>query len=140
MGKNVSKKKINYGSMAEEAITPLENEPTATPTQEYEHTDTSTVTDTREQESTYTDTVTPTPTEPKKPKKNKHTGTSTPTPKYAPAHLPTMGNGERKTERLQLVVRPSTKSRLAKYARDHGTSSNEVVQRLLNELLDESGY
>lgn len=68
------------------------------------------------------------------------TTTVTSTPKYAPAHLPTMGNGERKTERLQLVVKPSTKSRLAKYALDHGTSSNEVVQRLLDNLLDEAGY
>lgn len=68
------------------------------------------------------------------------TPTHTDTPKYAPAHLPTMGKGERKTERLQLLVRPSTKSRLAEYARDHGTSSNEVVQRLLDDLLDESGY
>ena len=107
--------------------------------EEKESTDTltPTVTDTREH--------TPTPTPTKKTKK-KSTGTptgtptATRTPKYAPAHLPTVGNGERKTERLQLVVRPSTKSRLADYARDHGTSSNEVVQRLLDELLDDAGY
>lgn len=68
------------------------------------------------------------------------TPTRTDTPKYAPAHLPTVGKGERKTERLQLLVRPSTKSRLAEYAKDHGTSSNEVVQRLLDNLLDEAGY
>ena len=68
------------------------------------------------------------------------TPTPTDTPKYAPAHLPTVGDGERKTERLQLVVKPSTKSRLAKYARDHGTSSNEVVQCLLDDLLDDVGY
>lgn len=110
MGKHVSKKKINYGGMVDEAITTTENEST----------------------------VTPTPT-----KKNK----MRPTPaipsqreKYAPAHMPTFGDGERKTERLQLVVKPSTKSRLAEYARDHGTSSNEVVQRLLDNLLDDAGY
>ena len=68
------------------------------------------------------------------------TPTHTDTPEYAPAHLPTVGKGERKTERLQLLVRPSTKSRLAKYAEAHNTSSNEVVQRLLDKLLDESGY
>ena len=68
------------------------------------------------------------------------TPTRTDTPKYAPAHLPTVGKGERKTERLQLLVRPSTKSRLAEYARDHGTSSNEVVQHLLDDLLDDAGY
>ena len=62
------------------------------------------------------------------------------TPTYTPAHAPDRKAKERKTERLQLVVRPSTKSRLAKYAEDHNTSSNEVVQRLLDELLDNSGY
>lgn len=118
MGKHVSKKKTMFGEMANETIV----------TTEKEYTDTPTVTDT------------PTPIE--KPKESKSTGTRTPTdtPKYAPAHLPTVGNGERKTERLQLVVKPSTKSRLAKYAQDHGTSSNEVVQRLLDDLLDDAGY
>ena len=101
MGKNVSKKKINYGGMADEAITVAENEYTGTPT--------------------------PTPT-------------VTDTPKYAPAHFPTVNPEERKTARLQLSVKPSTKSRLAAYARAHGTSSNEVVQRLLDDLLDEAGY
>ena len=66
--------------------------------------------------------------------------TPTPTPTYAPAHLPRTRNGERKTERLQLTVRPSTKARLAQYAEDHNTSSNEVVQILLDDLLDRSGY
>ena len=118
MGKNVKKKRPNFGGMADETIT--------TPP-EVEYTDTS------------TPAVTDTPTD--KPKqKQKSTRTDTHTPKYAPAHLPTMGSGERKTERLQLVVRPSTKARLADYARDHGTSSNEVVQRLLDELLDGDGY
>lgn len=135
MGKNVRKKRPNFGGMAEETITGK---------QEY----TDTVTDTPEQESTDTLTVEPTPTRtpaaiPAK-KEKKSTRTRTPahtdTPRYLAAHLPTMGAGERKTERLQLVVRPSTKSRLAEYARDHGTSSNEVVQCLLDELLDEAGY
>ena len=87
-----------------------------------------------EKESTGTDTRT------KKQKEFTVTPTSTATPKYAPAHLPTVGDGERKTERLQLVVKPSTKSRLAAYAKAHGTSSNEVVQCLLDDLLDDSGY
>ena len=72
------------------------------------------------------------------PEQKEHT--DTPTPTYAPAHLPRPKNGERKTERLQLTVRPSTKARLAKYAEDHNTSSNEVVQILLDDLLDRSGY
>lgn len=66
--------------------------------------------------------------------------TDTDTPTYTPAHTPNKKAKERKTERLQLLVRPSTKARLAKYAEDHNTSSNEVVQRLLDDLLDTSGY
>lgn len=66
--------------------------------------------------------------------------TDTPTPTYTPAHATNRKARERKTERLQLLVRPSTKARLAKYAEDHNTSSNEVVQQLLDELLDKFGY
>lgn len=128
MAKNIKRRKPDFGGMAEETITP----PTVTESNE------STDTDTQEQESTVTPTTTHTDKPVKKQSTRTHTGTHT--PKYAPAHLPTMGSGERKTERLQLVVRPSTKSRLAAYARDYGTSSNEVVQRLLDELLDEAGY
>ncbi len=62
------------------------------------------------------------------------------TPTYTPAHVPNKKAKERKSERLQLVVRPSTKARLAQYAEDHNTSSNEVVQRLLDKLLDDAGY
>jgi hypothetical protein len=127
MAKNIKRKKPNFGGMADETITTPEA-------------DTHTVTDTQEQE--FTDTPTPTPAITEEPEKKQYarTPTVTHTPKYAPAHLPTIGSGERKTERLQLVVRPSTKSRLAAYARDHGTSSNEVVQRLLDELLNDAGY
>lgn len=73
-------------------------------------------------------------------RKPESTVTPTPTPTYAPAHFPTVNPEERKTARLQLSVKPSTKSRLAEYARNHGTSSNEVVQRLLDDLLDNAGY
>ena len=109
---------------------------TDTDTTGSENTDTDTDTDksTDTQESTHTDTHT------QKPKKKKSTDTRTHTPKYTPAHVPTIGKGERKTERLQLLVRPSTKARLAEYAREHGTSSNEVVQRLLDDLLNDAGY
>ena len=131
MGKNVKRERLNFGGMVDETITAPEQEYTDTPT------GTDTVTDTP---PVVEDTPTPTVT----PKKNKstrtRTHTETPTLRYAPAHLPTMGAGERKTERLQLVVRPSTKARLSNYARDHGTSSNEVVQRLLDDLLDDAGY
>ena len=139
MGKNVKRRRPNFGGMAEETISTTEREYTDTSTDtvttEIEHTDTATVTP--GQESTVT------PTQPKPPKKETtrtRTRARTDTPEYAPAHLPTTGYGERKTERLQLVVRPSTKSRLAEYARHHGTSSNEVVQCLLDNLLDDAGY
>lgn len=66
--------------------------------------------------------------------------TPTPTYTYTPAHVPNKKAKERKSERLQLVVRPSTKARLAQYAEDHNTSSNEVVQRLLDDLLGTAGY
>ena len=102
--------------------------PTDTDTKILESTDTNT----RTHKST--DTQEYTPTDKTKRKKNKSTVTHT--PKYTPAHVPTIGGGERKTERLQLLVRPSTKALLAEYAREHGTSSNEVVQRLLDDLLD----
>jgi hypothetical protein len=68
------------------------------------------------------------------------THTLTDTPEYTPAHAPNKKAKERKTERLQLLVRPSTKARLARYAEDHNTSSNEVVQSLLDDLLDTKGY
>lgn len=76
------------------------------------------------------------------PAEQDHTPAVTPTrtPTYTPAHATDRKAKERKTERLQLLVRPSTKSRLAKYAEDHNTSSNEVVQQLLDNLLDSSGY
>lgn len=70
----------------------------------------------------------------------KKSNVDTPTPTYTPAHSREPKVREKKTERLQLVVRPSTKARLIKYASDHNTSSNEVVQKLLDQLLDESGY
>ena len=103
-------------------------------------TDTSTDTGDLEYTDTSTDTHKSTPTNNPKRKKSKSTDTRTHTPKYTPAHVPTIGKGERKTERLQLLVRPSTKELLAEYAREHGTSSNEVVQRLLDDLLKRAGY
>ena len=72
--------------------------------------------------------------------KKSNDDTPTLTPTYTPAHSREPKVREKKTERLQLVVRPSTKARLTKYASDHNTSSSEVVQKLLDQLLDESGY
>ena len=82
----------------------------------------------------FTDTPTPTAEE------VQSTPTVTPTPEYTRKHTTNRKVKERKTERLQLTVRPSTKARLTKYAEDHDTSSNEVVQRLLDDLLDKAGY
>lgn len=82
------------------------------------------------------------------PSKKEYTDTHTPTPTvvepvaptYTPAHATDRRVDERKTERLQLLVRPSTKVRLVAYAKAHNTSSNEVVQHLLDKLLDDTGY
>ena len=100
MGKNVNKRKPNFGGMVEETIVTAQKE---------EYTPTS-------------------------------TDTHTPAPQYTPAHAHNRKAKERKTERLQLLVRPSTKARLAQYADDHNTSSNEVVQQLLDDLLNKAGY
>ena len=72
--------------------------------------------------------------------KSTDTDTYTDTHTYAPAHFPTTGSEERKTARLQLTIKPSTKSKLAKYAADHNTSVNEVTQRILEGFLNDSGY
>lgn len=68
------------------------------------------------------------------------TPTITHTPTYTPAHSRVAKVREPKSERLQMVVRPSTKARLTRYAENHDTSISEVVQRLLDDLLDNAGY
>ena len=77
-----------------------------------------------------------------KPKQNQYesTDTYTDTPTYTSAHARNPKRKERKNERLQLSVTPSTKERFAKYAADHDTSMNEVVLCLIEQLLDKNGY
>lgn len=75
-----------------------------------------------------------------KTKKKKYESTDTDTPTYTPAHARNPKRKERKNERLQLSVTPSTKERFAKYAADNDTSMNEIVQCLIDQFLDDSGY
>lgn len=62
--------------------------------------------------------------------------TVTPTQEYTPTPVAR----ERKTKRLQLVLRESTVDRLGSYAKDHDTSRNEIVQTLIDEFLGKEGY
>ena len=61
------------------------------------------------------------------------TPTVTPTPEYKPT--PTPNKKELKTKRLQLVLKESTVTKLGLYAAKHDTSRNDVVQKLLDDLL-----
>lgn len=77
---------------------------------------------------------------PKRKRKKKNEYKSTDTPTYTPAHARNPNRKERKSERLQLSVTPSTKERFAKYAADNDTSMNEIVQCLIDQFLNDSGY
>lgn len=85
-----------------------------------------------------TQTKTPEPKQNQYESTDTHTDTDTPT--YTSAHARNPKRKERKNERLQLSVTRSTKERFAKYAADHDTSMNEIVQCLIDQLLDENGY
>ena len=74
----------------------------------------------KKQEQTLTRTLTP-----------EQTPTLTPTPTPTPAP-----KKELKTKRLQLVLRESTVTKLGQYAEKYGTSRNDVVQKLLDNLLE----
>lgn len=63
-------------------------------------------------------THTPTPT---------HTHTDTPTPKRSAK--------ERKTRRVQLLLKESTVQGLDNYAQMHDTSRNDIIQNLVEEFL-----
>lgn len=62
--------------------------------------------------------------------------TPTPTQEYTPTPVAR----ERKTKRLQLVLRESTVERLGAYAKEHDTSRNEIVQTLVDEFLRKEGW
>lgn len=58
-----------------------------------------------------------------------HTHTDTPTP----THTPTVK--ERKTRRVQLLMKESTVDMLDAYAKTHDTSRNDIIQNLVEEFI-----
>lgn len=68
----------------------------------------------------------------------KPTVAPTPEQEFTPTPAPTLTptpKKELKTKRLQLVLRESTVTKLGQYAEQHDTSRNDVVQKLLDDLL-----
>lgn len=63
-----------------------------------------------------------------------HTPTSTPT--HTPTPTPVLK--ERKTKRLQLLLKESTVTALGEYAERNGTSRNDIVQQLLDDFLNKN--
>lgn len=62
-----------------------------------------------------------------------HTDVSTPTTPSAPVIK------ERKTRRVQLLMKESTVQRLDDYAKLHDTSRNDIIQGLVEEFLSKMG-
>lgn len=58
-----------------------------------------------------------------------HTHTDT----HTPTHTPTVK--ERKTRRVQLLMKESTVAELDAYAKTHDTSRNDIIQNLVEEFL-----
>ncbi len=46
---------------------------------------------------------------------------------------------ERKTERMQLLVRPTTKKNIVKLAKSKGMSANEYINIVLEECIEKNG-
>ena len=80
-----------------------------------------------EQESTPTDTRTPTHTQEEK-------------PSFLPPHSRPAKVKEPKSERLQLIIKPSTKVRLTRCAEDHETSVSQMMHQLIEDFLKKNGY
>ena len=59
--------------------------------------------------------------------------THTPTHEYT--HTPTPTVKERKTRRVQLLMKESTVDALDAYAKSHDTSRNEIIQNLVEQFL-----
>lgn len=55
-------------------------------------------------------------------------------PTHTPTHTPPK---ERKTRRVQLLLRESTVDALDFYAKQHDTSRNEIIQKLVESFLNE---
>ena len=62
-----------------------------------------------------------------------HTHTHTPTP--TPTHTDTPVVKERKTRRVQLLLKESTVNALDTYAKKYDISRNEIIQNLIEEFI-----
>ena len=62
-----------------------------------------------------------------------HTDVSTPTP------TPTPVVKERKTRRVQLLMKESSVQSLDDYAKLHDTSRNDIIQNLVEDFLNKNG-
>ena len=62
-----------------------------------------------------------------------HKPTHTPTHEYTHTDTPVVR--ERKTRRVQLLMRESTVDQLDAYAKVHDTSRNDIIQMLVEEFL-----
>lgn len=60
---------------------------------------------------------------------------NTPTPTHEYTHTPTHTAKERKTRRVQLLMKESTVNELDSYAKLHDTSRNDIIQNLVEEFL-----
>ena len=60
----------------------------------------------------------------------------TPTQTHTHTHTPTPKIKERKTRRVQLLMKESTVDALDQYAKAHDTSRNDIIQKLVEDFLD----
>lgn len=65
--------------------------------------------------------------------------TATPTQEYTHTHTDTPIVKERKTRRVQLLMKESTVDQLDAYAKKYDTSRNDVIQNLVEEFLRKEG-
>ena len=61
------------------------------------------------------------------------TNKSTPTHTHTDTHTPVMK--ERKTRRVQLLMKESTVDALDAYAKKHDTSRNDIIQNLVEDFI-----
>ena len=61
--------------------------------------------------------------------------TPAPTPTYTHEYTHTHAVKERKTRRVQLLMKESTVNELDSYAKQHDTSRNDIIQNLVEEFL-----
>lgn len=59
-----------------------------------------------------------------------------PTHTHEYTHTPTPVAKERKTKRVQLLLKPSTVDQLDAYAKINDTSRNDIIQNLVEEFLN----